>query len=198
MKLSVWAKSQGIAYLTAYRMWRSGRLPVPAYQMETGTIIVDLAGTGPEALLPKPTGNECVLYARVSGHDHKGDLDRQIERLRATAAQRGFVVVKEVSEVGSGMNGQRKQLLALLKDPAVTTIVVEHRDRLMRFGADYVEATLAAAGRQLIVVDQTELRSDLVQDMIDVLTSFCARRYGRRSASRRAAAALAAAEQARA
>src|ERR1700737_4984136 len=68
MKLSAWAKSQGIVYLTAYRMWRSGRLPVPAYQTATGTIIVDLEGTGPDALLPSPRDGACALYARVSGH----------------------------------------------------------------------------------------------------------------------------------
>ena len=64
----------------------------------------------------------------------------------------------------------------------------------MRFGSDYVEAVLVASGRRLIVIDPTELRDDLVQDMIDVLTSFCARLYGQRSAKRRAAAAVIAAQ----
>ena len=175
MKLSAWAKSQGIVYLTAYRMWRSGRLPVPAYQTATGTIIVDLEGTGPDALLPSPTDGACALYARVSGHGQNADRARQLGRLRAVSVERGFVVAKEICEVGSGLNGQRKKLLALLKDPTISTIVVEHRDRLMRFGSDYVEAVLVASGRRLIVIDPTELRDDLVPDMIDVLTSFCAR-----------------------
>ena len=69
------------------------------------------------------------------------------------------------------------------------TIVVEHRDRLARLGSEYIEAALAACGRKLIVVDQTEMKDDLVQDMVDVLTWFCARLYGRRAAKNRAAKA---------
>jgi putative resolvase len=72
----------------------------------------------------------------------------------------------------------------------LTRIVVEHRDRLMRFGAEYVEAALAARGRRLVVIDQRELKDDLVADMIEVLTSFCVRLYGRRGARNRAKKAL--------
>lgn len=67
---------------------------------------------------------------------------------------------------------------------------MEHRDRLARFGVEYLEAALAAQGRRLVVVDSAEVTDDLVRDMVEVLTSFCARLYGRRSAKRRAQAAL--------
>lgn len=80
--------------------------------------------------------------------------------------------------------------MKLLTNPTIKTIVVEHRDRLMRFGAEYVESALAAQGRKLIVADESELKDDLVQDMIEVLTSFCARLYGRRSAKNKAKKAL--------
>ena len=83
--------------------------------------------------------------------------------------------------------------MRLLSNPRIRTIIVEHRDRLARFGSEYIEAALAASGRSLVVVDQTERKDDLVQDMIDVLTSFCARLYGRRSARNRAKRALEAA-----
>jgi len=102
-------------------------------------------------------------------------------------------VVREIKEVGSGLNGHRKKLASLLADTDVTTIVVEHRDRPMRFGTDYIEAAMAASGRKLIVVNDGEMKDDLVQDMIDVMTSFCARLYGRRS-GRRALAGLSARE----
>jgi putative resolvase len=98
-----------------------------------------------------------------------------------------------VSEIGSGLNGHRAKVMRLLADPAVRTIVVEPRDRLARFGAEYIEAALAAAGRKLVVVDQAERKDDLVPDMVDVLTSFCARLYGRRAAKNRAEKAVAAA-----
>jgi putative resolvase len=95
-----------------------------------------------------------------------------------------------VAEIGSGLNGHRPKLMKLLSDPAVSRIVVEHRDRLMRFRAEYVEAALSAQGRKLVVLDERELKDDLVQDMIEVLTSFCARLYGRRSARNRAKKAV--------
>jgi len=80
--------------------------------------------------------------------------------------------------------------MKLLTNYKIKIIVVEHRDRLMRFGAEYVESALAAQGRKLVVADPTELQDDLVQDMIEVLTSFCARLYGRRSAKNKAKKAI--------
>lgn len=161
-------------------MFKSHKLPVPAKQLPTGTIIVD----------DSPQDAGVALYARVSSHDQKKDLEAQIGRLAVFAANQKLTVIKTVSEVGSGLNGHRQGLMRLLSEPKVRTIVVEHRDRLMRFGAEYVEAALAADGRKLLVVDASELKDDLVQDVIAVLTSMCARLYGRRSASNRAKRAL--------
>jgi predicted site-specific integrase-resolvase len=135
-----------------------------------------------------------AIYARVSSADQKADLERQLGRLAEFASRERLMVVRSVSEIGSGLNGHRAKIMRLLSDPAVQTIVVEHRDRLARFGSEYIEAALAACGRKLVVVDQTEMKADLVQDMVDVLTSFCARLYGRRAAKNRAAKALAAAQ----
>jgi len=101
--------------------------------------------------------------------------------------------VEVVEELGSGLNGKRPKLLKLLADSTVTRIVVEHRDRLARFGVEYIEAALQAQGRALIVAEMGEQKLDLVQDFIDVVTSMCARIYGRRAASNRAKRALAAA-----
>jgi predicted site-specific integrase-resolvase len=75
-------------------------------------------------------------------------------------------------------------------------IVVEHRARFARFGAEYVEAALSAQGRRLLVVDPAEVDDDLVRDVTEILTSLCARLYGRRAAANRAARALAAMESA--
>ena len=85
--------------------------------------------------------------------------------------------------------------MALLRDPDVTTVVVEHRDRFARFGAEYVEAVLSASGRRLLVVDPAEVDDDLVRDVTEILTSLCARLYGRRAAANRAARGVAAIEQ---
>ncbi|TPE49036.1 IS607 family transposase [Maribrevibacterium harenarium] len=180
MKLSDWAKKQGISYRTAWNHFRSGKLPVPARQLPTGTIIVDDVINGTKA----------VIYARVSSSDQKKDLEGQINRCLNFANSQGIPVSNTVFEIGSGMNGKRKKLLQLLADPEMTHIIVEHRDRLMLFGSEFVEASLSARGVKLVIADQSELTDDLVQDMISVLTSFCARLYGRRSAKNRAHKAM--------
>jgi putative resolvase len=77
-----------------------------------------------------------------------------------------------------------------LADPAVTVVVVEHRDRLGRMNTELVEAALSAHQRRLVVLDDAEVAEDLVRDMVEVLTSFCAGLYGRRSARNRALKAL--------
>jgi predicted site-specific integrase-resolvase len=118
-----------------------------------------------------------------------------MNRLRDFASARGMVVGKEVREIGSGLNGHRKKLVDLLADPRVETIMVEHRDRLARFGTEYIEASLRAQGRAILVVNEGEQKLDIVQDFVDVVTSMCARIYGRRAAGNRAKAAIAAADK---
>ena len=110
--------------------------------------------------------------------------------MTAWAAGEGLAVGRVVTEVGSALNGKRRKFLELLRDESVTTIVVEHRDRFARFGAEYVEAALSASGRKLLVVDPAEVDDDLVRDMTEILTSLCARLYGRRAAANRAARAV--------
>ena len=182
MKLSNWAKETGVSYITAYRWWKQGILPVRSEQIkETGTIIVYPI---------KSETSGVALYARVSSGDQKADLERQLGRLVTYATEQKLTVVKATTEIGSGLNGHRNKLKAILKDPTIGGIVVEHRDRLARFGADYIESALSATGRKLYIIDETEMQDDLVQDMVDVLTSFCARLYGRRSAKNRAIKAI--------
>jgi len=187
MKLSEWAKRQGITYKTAWRWFKAGILPVPFTQLPSGTILVHPADANPS--------EAAALYARVSSSDQKTDLDRQLGRLAAFATNQGLTVVKSVSEIGSGLNGHCPKLIKLLADPKIRIIVVEHRDRLARFGSEYIEATLVASERKLMVVDKGEMKDDLVQDMTDVLTSFCARLCGRRSAKNRALNAVAVAHK---
>jgi putative resolvase len=100
-----------------------------------------------------------------------------------------------VAAAGSGMNGSRTKVRRMLADPKVTAVVVEHRDRLGRMNTELVESALAAHGRRLVVVDDGEVDDDVVRDMVEVLTSFCARLYGRRSARNRALKAVGCAQR---
>jgi putative resolvase len=189
VKLTEWARAQGVHPQTAYRWFREGTLPVPAQRVGPRMILVNVeVNAAPEVV------GGVGLYARVSSRDQKADLERQVARLSAWAAGAGHRVVRVEAETGSGMNGARSKARRLLADPEVSTVVVEHRDRLGRMNTELVEAALEASGRRLAVLDEREAEDDLVRDMVEVLTSFCARLYGRGSARNRAHKALQAAE----
>lgn len=180
MKLSEWARKNNLAYNTAHRLFKKGQLPVKAVQLESGTILIY------ENEDVTPSDTSITIYARVSSNDQKEDLQRQVERLTLFAASRGLVVNDIVTEIGSGLNQGRKKLNALLGNKDVSCILVEHRDRLTRFGFDLIESSLKASNRTIIVMNETDEDMDLVQDFIDVITSMCARIYGKRSAKNKA------------
>jgi len=187
MNLTEWAEAQHIHPQTAYRWFRAGKLPVPAPRVGGLIMVGDLTDA-------QPTANaKTAIYARVSSADQKSDLDRQVARVTAWATSNGYSIDLVVTEVGSALNGKRRKFLALLVDAAVDTIIVEHRDRFARFGAEYVAAALDADHRRMVVVDDAEVDDDLVRDMTELMTSLCARLYGRRSAAHRAAKAIEAA-----
>jgi predicted site-specific integrase-resolvase len=178
MRLSQYAKQMNISYKTAFRWWKAGRLD--AYQLDTGTIIV----RDPLPQTPPPKG--IALYARVSTQGQKADLERQVERLKTYAASRGYQVTKIVQEIGSSMNDSRPKLLKLLTDPQIGKIVVEHQDRLTRFGFVYIDQLFQMQGRTLEVMFPTDTKHDLVDDFIAVITSMASRIYGRRHSKERA------------
>lgn len=179
MKLSRYAKQAGVSYKTAWRWWKSGQLD--AYQTPTGTVIVR------EPTLPTlPTGR-IALYARVSSADQKSDLERQMQRLRDYAAAKGYAVSKEVSEIASGLTDHRPKLSKLLTDLTVGTLIVEHRDRLTRFGYEYIRQLLEVQGRHLEVLFPSDTENELVDDFVAVITSMAARIYGQRSSRQKAA-----------
>jgi len=184
VNLREWALSEGIHPQTAYRSYRQGKLPVPAQKMGTLILVGDLEAT------TQANPGRAVACARVSSADQRADLDRQVARVVAWATGHGHSVDQVVTEVGSALNGHRRTFLALLCDRSVDTIFVEHRDRLCRVGAEYVEAALAAEGRRLVVVDPSEVDDDQVRDATELLTLLCARLYDRRSAANRATRAL--------
>ena len=126
-------------------------------------LVIETLPTGRHfVVVPADSPEGCVLYARVSSADQREDLDRQVGRLSEWATDNGYRPTEVVKEIGSGLNGSRKRLLKVLRDGSVGTIVVEHRDRLCRFGFEYVEAALAAHGCRVMVIDDTEVEDDPV------------------------------------
>jgi predicted site-specific integrase-resolvase len=192
MKLSSYAKHIGIHYNTAWRMWKRGQ--IDGYQLPTGTVIinppVEQMGAAP------PQQQIVAIYARVSSSENKTNLETQAERLISWCNAQGWSVGKVVKECGSGINDQRPKFLALLANPQISRIVVEHKDRASRFGVAYIQTLLAMQERELVVVNTADtVEDDLMGDFVAIITSFAARLYGRRRAKRKTALVLAALQQ---
>ena len=188
ISLTAWGRLYGFDKGTTSRMHHTGKLP-PDLQIE------QLPNGRYYVVVPPENDRRCVVYARVSSRDQREDLDRQVGRVVEWATQQGYRPDQVVKEIGSGLNGNRRSLRRMIADPAVNMIMVEHRERLCRFGFEYVEAALAGRGARILVMEDGELEDDLVRDVTEVMTSLCARLYGRRSARRRAERALAAARE---
>ncbi|WP_219470908.1 IS607 family transposase [Nonomuraea rhizosphaerae] len=200
MKLSEWARRNGVHYQTAWQWAREGKMPVPVVRTATGRYMVVDEET--EEVKPQATGRT-VAYCRVSSADKQAELERQAARVVAASAGLGLTVSEVVGEIGSAVDGERPKLARLLRDPSVGVIVVERHDRLLRFGLEPLTAALEATGRRIVAVGDPEadkrgarFDDELVRDMAEVLTSFCARLYGPGSGARRARAALKAALEA--
>lgn len=172
MKLSTYAKSLGVTYMTAYKMFRNDQID-GAYQLPTGTIIV------PDDIIETSKSEHTVIYARVSSSENKDNLDSQAERLVNFCIANGWVVNEVVKECASGLNDKRPKLQKLFSERKMTRLVVEHKDRLTRFGFEYIKTLLYDC--DIVVVNETNVgEEDLMQDFISLVTSFCARLYGHR------------------
>lgn len=180
INLATYAKRVGVTWKTANRWFHNGQIP-GAWQTETGRIFV------PDDIFDDVVQRQekTIIYARVSSHDQHADLNRQVERLTDYCMSNGYQIDVIEKEIASGVNDKRKKLLKILCDPDVTRIVVEHKDRLTRFGFNYIQALCDRDNIELVVVNKaSDDKTDLVEDMIAIVTSFCARLYGNRKASR--------------
>jgi len=135
-----------------------------------------------------PSEIRAVIYARVSSHKQKkdGNLDRQVERLRAYCSARGYRVVDVVTDIASGLKEDRKGLLKLfdiIEKRQADVVVVEFKDRLTRFGFEYLKRYFESHGVKIEVVEESEKGyvEELIDDFVSIVTSFAARIYDKRS-----------------
>lgn len=171
-KLSDYAKKFNVTYRTAWNRYKAGKID-NCFIDKTGHVCINV----PE--LKK--ANKAALYARVSSNEMKENLTRQSERLTNYAVSNGFDIVDSIKEIGSGLNDSRPKLIKLLTSPAWDTLIVENKDRLTRFGFNYLETMINLAGKQIIVVNKTDDdKTDLMQDLVSIIYSFSARMYGLR------------------
>ena len=179
MKLSQWAKERGLHYQTAWRLFKKGQIP-DAYALPSGTVLVEKR----EDVTSKP--EHVVVYTRVSSSENRKYLDSQVQRIADFCSAKGWIVAQSIKEVGSGLNDQRPQLVKILEKGLATKIVVEHRDRLTRFGFNFIKILCDRIGCEIVVINEAvDDKKELIDDFISIITSFCARIYGLRRGKRK-------------
>ena len=184
IKLSTWAKRNNVCYRTAWMWVHNGKFPQKTFIAETGSIFVIEEEN--EQLKTSPQDNGTIIYCRVSTHGRKNDLTRQIERCKQFALANGWAISSIQKEIASGMNDNRTVLWKVIES-APSRILVENKDRLTRFGFNYLKRLLKRQGTEIVVINEAEEdREDLIKDLCSVIYSFCARLYGMRRAANKA------------
>lgn len=124
-----------------------------------------------------------ILYSRVSSYQQKDDLERQQERLRQYASSLNKEYI-ELNDIASGLNDKRKKLkkaFELIRDNKSHEIIIEHRDRLTRFGFEYINFMIESWNGKITTINEDDHKEDLIRDLVEIMVSFCAKIYGRRS-----------------
>jgi predicted site-specific integrase-resolvase len=165
-------------------MFQANQIP-GAYKLPSSTIIV------PDSAIPTqqessnaPKDIKVCIYARVSSAQNKDNLESQAKRIEQFCLAKGWRIERAIKEIGSGVNDRRPQLESIIKSiNDYDYVVVEHKDRLTRFGFNYFNSFCP---NKFYVINQTEDKTeDLVGDLVSIITSFCSRLYGKRRGKRK-------------
>jgi len=179
IKLCDYAKNHSVTYRTAWNRFNAGKIP-NSFKNADGQILIEVVNE------KNIDWTKVAIYARVSSNKNRVDLDKQAKRLTQYATAKGYQIVEVIKEVGSGVNDNRKKLKKLLESENWGTLIVEHKDRLTRFGFNYIEVLLNKESRKIEVVNLAEdEKSDLMQDLVSVIYSFSAKLYGLRRSKRK-------------
>lgn len=181
VKAGIAAETLGVKVATLRRWEETGEL-LPARKSKAGTRYYDMDTLAGLKDADVPT----VAYARVSSHDQKEDLVRQANLLSAFCTARGWRH-EIIQDLGSGMNYHKKGLIKLLEmilRKQMKRLVINHKDRLLRFGAELVFAMCEAQQIEVVIInkgEQSSFEQELAQDVLEIITVFSARLYGARS-----------------
>ena len=178
-KLSEYAKEHNLTYRTAFNHFHN--LISGAYQLPSGTIVIP-----DNANQKKIKETEYVVtYARVSSSENKNNLISQSKRLVDYCNAKGWTTQENITEIGSGLNDNRPKLIKLLNDRKATKLIVEHKDRLTRFGFNFLNTLCKQNNCEIIILNKVEEKEDVIQDFVSIITSFCAKIYGQRRSKRK-------------
>jgi predicted site-specific integrase-resolvase len=184
IKLSKWAKIHGLTYRTAHRHFRNGLISNETKELPSGGLFVLNETTEQET-----TTKDCIVYCRVSSPNKKDDLKRQVERCNEFATTNNYNIVKSYKEIASGMNDNRRELNKIFNELSTRnfTLIVENKDRLTRFGFNYIEKYINDMGSKLLIINSnSDDETDLIKDLVSIITSFCCRLYGLRRGAHKA------------
>lgn len=171
IKLSDYAKEKLVTYKTAWVHYKNNMI-AGAYLDDTGHVRIPIN--------PKSVNN-AAIYARVSSNDRKASLIEQQRRLEEFAKVKGLNVALSHKEIASGMNDNRPLLNKVLNDDSWDVLIIENKDRLTRFGFNYIKQLLEKQNKSIIVLNESDDdNDDLMKDLISVIYSFSARMYGLR------------------
>lgn len=168
------------------RRWERQKKVLPSHRTEGGQRRYSAAQLRPFDSCDKTTERLTVAYARVSSHDQQDDLQRQIHILEMYCSSKGwsFSVTKDL---GSGMNYNKRGLKLLLEqimNGQIGRLVLTHKDRLLRFGAELVFSLCAVKNVEVVIInqgDEPSFEEELAKDVLEIITVFSARLYGSRS-----------------
>ena len=181
VKIGEAAKLLGVS-VQALRNWEVEGKIMPSHRTPGGQRMSDLAELLGVNDLTYPT----IAYARVSSSDQKKDLERQHAVLEAFCDKNGWQT-EIIRDLGSGMNYNKQglgRLLELMVHGQMSRLVITHKDRLLRFGAEIVFRICELKGIEVVIINkskQPSFEEELTRDVMEILTVFCAKLYGRRS-----------------
>ena len=164
------------------RRWEKEGKLIPDERTKGNQRRYKLSSIRPETL----KNRQVVAYARVSSNDQKKDLERQKKLLELYCASNGWSF-ELISDLGSGLNYKKKGLQKLIKDilnDKVEKLVITHKDRLLRFGAELIFQICKEKDIEVIIINKSEnstFEENLAQDVLEIMTVFSEKLYGSRS-----------------
>lgn len=179
VRVGVVARKLGVHPLTVRRWARAGKIKAVQLGREMRVPASEI-----ERLLYEPRESMIALYARVSRRTQKEDLTAQIQALQAWAEkERAGQPVEVFSDVGSGLNAERKdfqRLLTLVLERRISEVVVMHSECLTRFGLEYLQEFFTSCGTRLTILRAGEewSKRELAEDLYTIVISFSGRLYG--------------------
>ncbi len=185
LSISEAAKVLGVSESTLRRWEREGRL-LPDERTKGGQRRYKLSSIRPQMNHVSSIERKTMAYARVSSHDQEADLERQKQVLELYCSSQGWKF-EVLSDLGSGINYNKKNLKSLIQsiiDDKVGRLVLTHKDRLLRFGAELIFSICEAKQVEVVIINRGEdstFEEDLAKDVLEIITVFSARLYGSRS-----------------